>query len=286
MNRHLEKITSPKSRPIIQAASRTLRAVIRVFGRELPVATLVELLQQAAVEGALHELYPSWPDDEKVNLSRLALHTGMDTRTIRRIWDRPRRMTELDIYPLAAILDHWVRDPKLRDRYTGKPMDLPIYGNTGSFQGLVNCYCGRGISSIMVAERLQESGNLVIRDRNWAVFRSAEWRWVETNVEDFLESASVAMHTLSLTLDNNNPKNKSKKEKLVERRVFSEPLPQPLVREATKEIHQLLLKQKDEMHALVNRYEALARQASEAELEGAEVVGAGYYSSRDFDPDD
>lgn len=269
----LEDATSAKSKKIIRAAYRAARVIVRLFAPHLPTNTLVTLVQQAALEEATSQARRVNPSGE-VSLSQLALISGLDTRTIKRLQSHPPPLTELDICAEAAILAHWERDPSLRDRLTGKPIELPIYGSTGTFQGLVTHYCGRGVSPMLVAERLQTAGNVKIRNRNWVTFLHADWRWIEKEDEEFVDTASKALQNLSNTL-HHNAKQSSDNHKWVERRIFSHPISEQCREQAVSAINQLLLKQKDEMHGLLSRLEQFTPSTSAAEK--SDIVGAGYY---------
>lgn len=271
----VSRITSEKSNKIIQATYRAISAIVRIFCRYLPGETLLSLMQQAVVEEAYRRAHEVQLDGE-VSLSQIALLTGFDTRIIKQLRQQPVTMTELDVCSEAAILAHWSQDPTLRERSSNRPIDLPIYGSTGTFQGLVTHYCGRGVSPMLVAQRLEEAGNAKIRNKNWIQFIHADWRWIESSEEDFAEAASHSITSLSSALDQNRPCPTQQQEKWAERRVYSLKIPTGQRDQVTAILNEKVIAHHQEMAALIRSLET-TRPIEESQ----EVIGVGYYFWRD-----
>ena len=259
---------------VIDAAYTALRGVIRIFLPFVRADIMLILVQRAVLDETEQALKQESPNVEP-NLSRLALKSGLSTRMIKKVQDTTPELSVLDICAEAGLLAQWVRDPKLRDPLTGEPKELPLYGNAGTFQGLVSSHFGRGIAPTVVADRLEKSGNVKVRDRSWVQLIHPDWRWIKKEEGELLENAGNALNSLSLALVHNFPAQSGDKDKWTERRVYSMKIPAHKLSVVTKELNHHLQAQYKETVNLIRSYE------DDSAEDVKEIVGAGYCFWRD-----
>ncbi|GAB4187980.1 MAG: hypothetical protein Tsb002_13800 [Wenzhouxiangellaceae bacterium] len=256
-----------RSDVIVQAATRMARLLVRLFAPYLQGTTLLDLLKQALLE---HAQQRTADKNARVTLTELSLQTGIDTRTIRQMLDNPLEISDRHICAEAAILTHWQKDPCLRG-HDGKPMELPILGGQGSFQGLVMKYAGRGISTRAVVDRLVKAGNIAERKKLFVRLVDPNWRFIEDREDEILNYGTQALDSLATCIANNLEHRHNSAARWTERRVYSVRVPESMRKELQQAINRLLLQQKDAMHQLLQEYEDMTIDKQPVSL------GAGYY---------
>lgn len=262
---------SPRSETIIKAAYRMARVMVRLFCRYLQGAILVDMLKRAVLEYAMEQA--AREGDKKPTLTELSLISGLDTRAIKTLLSDKIEISEHDICAEAAILACWAREPTLRNRYTGKPADLPIFGYDGSFQSLVRRIAGRGVSIPTAVKRLEATGNIKVVDKHFVRLIEPSWRFIEDNEDELLDYGSQAIASLAAAIENNLEYRHAPEKKWVERRLYSIRVDAAMVGELSCAINNLLLTQKKELALLIRQYERV-----ETTGDTDVIIGAGYYS--------
>jgi hypothetical protein len=93
------------------------------------------------------------------NLARVAILTGMDRREVRKLRDAVASKTDAPkgfMGKPTQVLEAWYRDPDFRDE-KGKPLELPLLGESRSFEALVRRYAP-GLPVVAMAKELRAAG--------------------------------------------------------------------------------------------------------------------------------
>jgi hypothetical protein len=273
-------ITSEKSERIIHAINQVTDAIAWLFCRFVTGQVLVESMKRSVVKYAWVQMQNTEPDSQrakKTSLTRLAMYTGLDTRTIRKVTEQPMRATEENICIEAAILGAWAKDPTLRDSKTNEPVDIPIFGSSGTFEGLVQRYAGRGVSVRFVLERLEVRNNVEVIGKHFVRLLNSDWNFFENGEDEFLNCAAYGIVNLSKAILHNLKAKDKPQEKWVERRTYSVNVPKEKLNEVEAEINELLISSYAKAQEVIRKYET----SKDEDWSPLEVIGAGFYFWRD-----
>lgn len=265
-----QPITSPRSEKTVDAATQILGSNIDLLIDFMNGPVLNELFKQILVDRWYRKLQRENPGG-RVTLSQLTFHTGLDSRQVKRLLERPIHCTETDISTEAMLLHRWAKDPNLRDPEAGTPRDLPIYGYSGTFQGLISAVVGRGVTPQTVLDRLTQNGNVQVVNEHWVRLVSPDWRIIEDKQSDMLSSASVSITRLVHTIRHNLANYDNFDERWLERYTYSVRLPAHKTALLNKMVQELLNGQKCETASLLREHETL--DASDS----SRMIGVGYY---------
>ncbi len=137
------------------AVIRILRPLVRVLIRhEMSHAEFSELARRAYVQ----EAYANFGiEGRKMTHSRVAVLTGLSRKEVRRLVNIDEFEAVLSNTPNRAVrvIDGWLSDAEFQQN--GKPKDLPLQGETGSFAALVARYSG-DITLGAVVDELERVG--------------------------------------------------------------------------------------------------------------------------------
>ena len=121
---------------LTRAIEKIFRKLIRMLLGKMSLKKLQEMIQIIFIEEAEAKLKKEAPG-KSVALGDIALQTGVDTRTIKKIrkyiaLSKPIHQddTFLDGFmPLFKVFDLWMNDPRYFDAKSGKPRHLKIEGD-------------------------------------------------------------------------------------------------------------------------------------------------------------
>jgi hypothetical protein len=158
-----------------RAVENLCRKLIRFLVGRISLVSLQEIIRYVFVEEIENKLRLENPK-RSIQLTQLALLSGLDTRTLTKIRNSRRYRQPFyeeanflrEFTPGASILDVWSSRIPYVDEKTGEPKDLPINGESPSFESLFE-ECGkmRGVTSKSLLERLIESNAVeVCSDRD------------------------------------------------------------------------------------------------------------------------
>jgi hypothetical protein len=120
---------------------------------------MISYIYVEEAEGKLRKEKPN----RDVPLTRLALLTGLDTRTLAKVRnsDRYRKPMYKEsrfikaMTPESCVLDIWTSNSRFTDPETGKPLHIPLTGPDASFEQLVKeAVTSRGVTSQSILARL------------------------------------------------------------------------------------------------------------------------------------
>jgi len=151
------------------AVIRILRPIVRVLIRhEMSHAEFSELARRAYVQ----EAYAHFGiEGRKMTYSRVAVLTGLSRKEVVRLVNIDASELKPSSTPNRAVrvIDGWLRDPEFQT--AGKPKNLPLQGETGSFAALVARYSG-DITLGAVVDELERVGVVERPDKDTVVMAS------------------------------------------------------------------------------------------------------------------
>lgn len=151
---------------LTRSVENVLRKVIRFLVGRISLVKLQEMVRFIYVEEAEDQLRQENPN-KNVPLTKLALVTGLDTRTLTRTrnhesYRKPfaQKSSFLrEFTPAAAILDEWGSNARFVDPTSGKPLKLTLDQGENSFASLFSeSIKARGVTQQSILDRLEDSG--------------------------------------------------------------------------------------------------------------------------------
>jgi len=139
----------------------------------MSLVNLQEIVRYVFVEEIENKLRYENPR-KSIQLTQLALLSGLDTRTLTRIRNSPKYKRPFyeesnflrEFIPGASILDAWASKAPYVSERSGKPKALPITGDAPSFESLFSeCIRIRGVTYKSLLQRLAESGAVKLDSR-------------------------------------------------------------------------------------------------------------------------
>ena len=260
---------------LASAIERVIRPFIKLIVGRISCGFLVQQVKSIYIEEAR-----SWIEKNdqngRVTKSKLAMLTGLDTRTISAIEAEQHAANDfsiMDLCPEAGVLEKWKSSKAFIDE-EGNPKVLPIFGKTTAFQALVSSIVGRNVTCQTVLERLVESGNVEIVDHDFVQLVNPFYQPIRPSDETIIEAGSWSITRLIDTI-NHNLRAVEKEQRLLQQDRYSSRIPPHLVAEATAEIRAIVEKQIEEVEEVLEKYEAPESQ------EGQRIFGIGWFSFTD-----
>ena len=155
---------------LTRAVENVFRKLIRFLVGRISLVKLQEMIRFIYVEEAENKIRGENPG-KNIPLTKLALLSGLDTRTLIKIRNSRKFRQPLhgeksflkDLTPSASILDVWSSKPPYCDEIKSKPMKLEVSGSERSFEALFNeTVSNRGVTVTSLLNRLVESGSIVL----------------------------------------------------------------------------------------------------------------------------
>lgn len=207
------------AKPVVEEISTLTRVIekiqrklIRMLIGKMSLKKLQEMIQIIFIEETEAKLKKESPG-KSVALGDIALQTGVDTRTIKKI--RAHIAQSKPIYqdngfldgfmPLFKVFDLWMNDARYFDTASGKPRRLDIEGGSGSFADLVrNAIQSRGLTAQSVLKRLREIDVVDVDTKNGSVVLKQEDNvFISKDDMDLLEVGLTAIGNLAGTVCHN-----------------------------------------------------------------------------------
>jgi hypothetical protein len=197
---------------LTRVAEKVFRKLIRMLVGKMSLKKLHEMTQIIFVEEAEASLKRESPG-KNVALGDIALLTGVDTRTIKKI----RAHIELNdpihedrsfldgFMPLFKVFDLWVNDARFCDPASGKPRALLIDGEGATFPALVKASIqARGLTPQAVLKRLKETGVVEVDpETGMVVLRQEDNIFISRDDLDLLDVGFTAIGHLAGTIAHN-----------------------------------------------------------------------------------
>lgn len=197
---------------LTRAVERVFRKLIRMLIGKMSLKKLQEMIQIIFIEETEAKLKKETPG-KNVALGDIALQTGVDTRTIKKIrtyiaLNNPIHQddTFLDGFmPLFKVFDLWMNDARFFDTATRKPLRLSIEGDGASFSELVKMAIqSRGLTTKAVLNRLREIDVVdVDAGTGTVVLKQEDNVFISKDDLDLLEVGLTAIGNLASTVNHN-----------------------------------------------------------------------------------
>jgi hypothetical protein len=234
---------------LTRAVENVFRRIIRLLVGRMSLKKLQEMIQIIFVEETEAKLKRESPG-KNVALGDIALHTGVDTRTIKKIRTHiavsdpiHRDSKFLDGFmPLFKVFDLWMNDDRFFDRGTGKPRKLKIEGEGVTFSGLVkSAIHSRGLTAKAVLKRLKEIDVVELdHDSGRVVLKQEDNVFISKNDLDLLDVGFTAIGNLANTIDHNIQCNGSEEARYFQRGSWNYQFDPETIAEVRAVIHQYL----------------------------------------------
>lgn len=197
---------------LTRAVENVFRKLIRMLIGKMSLKKLQEMIQIIFVEEAEAKLKLEAPG-KNVALGDIALQTGVDTRTIKKIrayiaLSNPIHQDDIFLdgfMPLFKVFDLWMNDERFFDNDSGKPRKLKIEGQGGSFSELVKLAIqSRGLTTQAVLKRLKEI-DVIDEDSvsGTVVLKQDDNVFISKNDLDLLDVGFTAIGNLATTVSHN-----------------------------------------------------------------------------------
>ncbi len=197
---------------LTRAAEKVFRKLVRMLIGKMSLKKLQEMIQIIFVEEAEATLKLEAPG-RNVALGDIALLTGVDTRTIKKIrtyiaLSNPIHQDDsfLDGFmPLFKVFDLWMNDERFFDAASGKPRVLDLEGQGATFSELVKAAIqSRGLTSQAVLKRLKEI-DVVELDKaaGTVLLKQDDNVFISKNDLDLLDVGFTAIANLAGTVSHN-----------------------------------------------------------------------------------
>lgn len=274
--------TDPAQRAA-SAVDRLLRPLVRLLVGRVACIYVVDRVRRIYLEESRAWLARTHAD-QRITRSRLAMLTGLDTRTIASLGDgRPEsgagaRLPAHEICAGSVVIDRWLNDPEFLDE-DGRPMELPVLGVLKSFQTLTSRAVGRNITPHTVLEQLVESGNVSIDDKERVRLDDPVYRPVRESEETALDVGAHSIARLVETVRSNveessNGKSSNGKRKLQQDRLSAR-IPADRYPELQARSRELLERHMAEMECLLAEYETADHAMADREMADEKANGRG-----------
>ena len=166
---------------LTRAVENVFRKLIRLLIGRMTLTKLQEMIRIIFVEETVQSLKKDRPE-KKVPLTRMALLTGLDTRTLNKLIEERQSSPALhrekkflrEITPECSGLDYWSTNSKFMNKNDGSPLVLNLRGNEPSFESLVReTLTARGVTVRSLLERLKSSNSVAIDEAAQTVRRDS-----------------------------------------------------------------------------------------------------------------
>jgi len=197
---------------LTRAVENVFRKLIRMLIGKMSLKKLQEMVQIIFIEEAEAKLKKEAPG-KNVALGDIALQTGVDTRTIKKIRtyiaiSNPIHQDDIFLdgfMPLFKVFDLWMNDPRFYSVRSGKPRKLEIEGDGATFSELVKIAIqSRGLTAQAVLKRLKEI-DVVEEDSlsGTVVLKQEDNVFISKDDLDLLDVGFTAIGNLASTISHN-----------------------------------------------------------------------------------
>ena len=208
---------------LTRAVENLFRKLIRFLVGRLSLVKLQEMIRYIYVEEAEGKLRRQKPHRD-VPLTRLALLTGLDTRTLARVRNCDRYRKPLykenrfikSMTPESCVLDIWSSNSRFVDPDSGKPKQISLHGAGASFEQLVKeAVTSRGVTSQSILASLiadkaveldDETQSLKLLEKIQAPYKSGnEWGALEVGLLHACSLLDTVFHNFQAVKDGGAP---------------------------------------------------------------------------------
>jgi len=260
---------------LASAIERVIRPFVRLIVGRISCGFLVQQIKRIYIEEARRWIEKN-DHHGRVTKSKLAMLSGLDTRTISAIESQgasPEECTVGDLCAEAGVLYRWTSNPEFQDA-DGLPRNLSIMGKSRSFQSLVSSTIGRNVTYQTVLERLLESGNVEIEDDEFVRLVSPYYQPVKASEQTIIDAGSLSIGRLTETIGYNLNRD-SNKDRLLQQDRWSRQIPRAKYNELSARIRDVIERQIIEIEEIIDEYEVDEHES------GVCTYGLGWFAFGD-----
>jgi hypothetical protein len=245
---------------LTRAVENVFRKLIRVLIGKMSLKKLQEMVQIIFVEEAEAKLRREAPG-KNVALGDIALQTGVDTRTIKKIREYiavSNPIHQDDVFldgfmPLFKVFDIWMNDPRYFDENSGKPRKLNFEGEGATFSKLVRMAIqSRGLTPQAVLKRLKEIDVVAEDNQTGTVVLTQEDNvFISKDDLDLLDVGFTAIGNLASTINHNIQNHLDDDAKYFQRGSWDYHFSPEKMDQVRKTIHKYLRKADEESRILI-----------------------------------
>jgi hypothetical protein len=234
---------------LTRAVENVFRKLIRMLIGKMSLKKLQEMIQIIFVEEAEAKLRKEAPG-KSVALGDIALQTGVDTRTIKKIrtyiaLSNPIHQDDVFLdgfMPLFKVFDLWMNDARYFDARIGKPRKLKIEGEGETFSGLVKTAIqSRGLTTQAVLKRLKEIDVVEVDSRTETVVLTQDDNvFISKDDLDLLDVGFTAIGNLASTVSHNIQNHLNEDAKYFQRGSWDYQFSPDKIEEVRRRIHEYL----------------------------------------------
>lgn len=234
---------------LTRSVEKVFRKLIRMLIGRMSLKKLQEMIQIIFVEEVEARLKQERPG-KNVALGDIALQTGVDTRTIKKIRtyiavSNPIHQDDsfLDGFmPLFKVFDLWMNDERFFDLEKGKPRELKIEGEGVTFTELVKIAIqSRGLTVQAVLKRLKEIDVVDVNSNSNTISLTQEDNvFISKDDLDLLDVGLTAIGHLVSTVSHNIEHNLDPDSKFFQRGSWNYQFNPNEMKEVRKIIHKYL----------------------------------------------
>lgn len=236
------------------AIDRVVRPFIKLLVGRVSCGFLVQQVKKIYIEEARKWIEKN-DTNGRVTKSKLAMLTGLDTRTITAIESNstaPDEFTLGDICAEAGVLYRWISRPEFQDA-DGKPRVLPVMGKSASFQSLVSSAIGRNVTYQTVLERLLESGNVELEGPDFVRLVNPYYQPVKASEQTIIDAGSLSIGRLTETVGYNL--NSVSRSRMLQQDRWSRKIPRERYAELNNVVRQTIENQIQEIEQIIDEFE-------------------------------
>ena len=207
---------------LTKSLENVFRKLIRFLVGRISLVKLQEMIRFIYVEEAERKLIKERPN-KNIPLTRLAILTGLDTRTLIKVRnsDRFRKPLYLEkrflksMTPESCVLDVWSSTPKYMHS-TGKPKQIAVANESNSFDQLVKeAVSSRGVTAQSILDRLiatkavkfdANTKKINLMEKIYTPFKTGdEWGVIEVGLLQTGNLLDTVFYNFHAVLDGRNP---------------------------------------------------------------------------------
>jgi hypothetical protein len=234
---------------LTRAVENVFRKLIRMLIGKMSLKKLQEMIQIIFVEEAEAKLRKEAPG-KSVALGDIALQTGVDTRTIKKIrtyiaLSNPIHQDNIFLdgfMPLFKVFDLWMNDSRFFDSRCGRPRELKIEGEGVTFAELVKTAIqSRGLTTQAVLKRLKEIDVIEVDSVAGTVVLTQEDNvFISKDDLDLLDVGFTAIGNLASTISHNIQNHLNEDAKYFQRGSWDYHFSPDKIDQVRKKIHEYL----------------------------------------------
>lgn len=253
--------TAPRSQHdqgarLASTIERVIRPFIRLIVGRISCGFLIQQIKRIYIEEARRWIEKN-DHHGRVTKSKLAMLSGLDTRTISTIESQgasPEDCTVGDLCAEAGVLYRWTSNPEFQDS-DGQPKSLPVMGKSRSFQSLVSSTIGRNVTYQTVLERLLESGNVEIVDDDFVQLVNPYYQPVKGSEQTIIDAGSLSIGRLTETVLFNLESSADSGDRMLQQDRLSRRIAKSQYPELKAKARELIARQILEVEQLIDSYE-------------------------------